>query len=205
MPRLQIGPKMDLKPSIMATAYHVPSLVTDFCATARVLVESSNGNLLPAKCILDSESANSYVSRDSATRLGIQIFPKFDKTQERCPECDLRPAYCVTRFKITSYFNLDDKINVNATVLKEIPANIPIRKVDPQFRSQLAEVALADPDFGAEAEIDIVLGSDVFWEILLPETKPARQGAPMMWMTRLGWIPAGNLEGRLAVMNHSVL
>jgi hypothetical protein len=53
---------------------------------------------------------------------------------------------------------------------------------------------LADPNYNKPGEIDLLLGGDIFWEMLLDgKKKGAEPGSPIAVSTTLGWLVAGNL------------
>ncbi|XP_011309478.1 uncharacterized protein [Fopius arisanus] len=59
----------------------------------------------------------------------------------------------------------------------------------------LGELHLADPDFFTPAPIDILLGADVYGQLILPQVITSGPHSPSAQVTRLGWIVFGPTEG----------
>lgn len=57
--------------------------------------------------------------------------------------------------------------------------------------SQLHGLPLADPDFTGSAQIDVLLGADVYSLILEDGFRKGREGEPIAQKTTLGWIVSG--------------
>lgn len=93
-------------------------------------------------------------------------------------------------------------------VLNEITCDLPTvsfgaEKIDipSNLRSELA-----DPQFNEKGSIDILLGSDVFWEIL-GNKKISLDCGLILHDTRLGYVMAGNLSvsnNKISAVNLSV-
>ncbi|XP_025270370.1 uncharacterized protein LOC112639710 [Camponotus floridanus] len=58
----------------------------------------------------------------------------------------------------------------------------------------LQGVLLADPDYSAEDPVDLILGADVYGEILLPGLRKGTRHEPVVQNTKLGWILSGAAE-----------
>lgn len=59
-----------------------------------------------------------------------------------------------------------------------------------------ADVDLADPGFGRPGAIDILLGVDVFLQVLLQGRRFGPPGSPVALETKLGWVLAGGSTSR---------
>ena len=55
----------------------------------------------------------------------------------------------------------------------------------------MTDVQLADPSFGQPGEIDILLGDDVFVNVLLHSWRSGPPGSPIAFKTKFGWVLAG--------------
>jgi len=56
-------------------------------------------------------------------------------------------------------------------------------------------IKLADPKFYVSADIDILIGAEVFWDLLCVGQIRASCDHPLLQKTRLGWILAGSIGG----------
>ena len=58
----------------------------------------------------------------------------------------------------------------------------------------LVDLPLADPDYGRPGRIDILLGVDVFMEVLCQGRRTWPPGSPSAFETNFGWVLAGNVN-----------
>ena len=70
--------------------------------------------------------------------------------------------------------------------LHPIPFNLEL--------NHLADIPLADPDFGRPGRIDILLGVDVFVDVLCQGRRIGAPGYPSAFETDFGWVLAGNVN-----------
>jgi hypothetical protein len=65
------------------------------------------------------------------------------------------------------------------------------------------DLSLADPDFGNPGRVDLLLGVDIFAEIMMQGRQTGPPGSPVAFETKLGWVLAGGVESCTSV-NHVV-
>ena len=58
----------------------------------------------------------------------------------------------------------------------------------------ISDLPLADPSFGEPGRIDILLGVDIFVDILLSGRRTGPPGTPMALETEFGWVLCGGTE-----------
>ena len=76
---------------------------------------------------------------------------------------------------------------------------IPLRPVHLNSQwSHLTNLHLADPDFGRPGRIDILLGVDIYADVLLNGRRIGPPGSPAAFETRFGWV----LAGRTKLLDH---
>ena len=73
-----------------------------------------------------------------------------------------------TNFHISPIQSPNDKIAVTAVVVPKVTCELPHHHIlfDSQW-SHLSDLELADPEFGTPGQIDVLLGVDVFTQVLL--------------------------------------
>ncbi|XP_055840854.1 uncharacterized protein LOC129908416 [Episyrphus balteatus] len=83
--------------------------------------------------------------------------------------------------------------DARAFVLKTITGLLPNREVLPNQWGHIQGLCLADPSFFKPSSVDLLLGSGVFAEVVLPEIVRGNEPvAPIAQNTQLGWIVFGN-------------
>lgn len=86
------------------------------------------------------------------------------------------------------------QFTIIAYVMKRLP-NIPA--MDSITRSQwshFGDIHLADPGFSSVSEVDIILGADIYGNLLLDGLRKGPVGAPVAHNTVLGWILSGSVK-----------
>ena len=86
---------------------------------------------------------------------------------------------------------------VNCAVLPHITGNTPTSKFDISTWKIPTNIKLADEQFNSPGAIDMLIGADLFYELLLPNRR-TRPGHPVLQETVLGWI----ISGRTPVFNN---
>ncbi|ERL95987.1 hypothetical protein D910_00747 [Dendroctonus ponderosae] len=83
--------------------------------------------------------------------------------------------------------------NLKCLVLPKITDKLPLVSFDQNIFEIPSELVLADPKFNVRSEIDLLLGSQVFWTVLGSKHITLRESMPVLHDSLLGWILAGNL------------
>lgn len=69
-------------------------------------------------------------------------------------------------------------------------APIPLKKE----WNHLDDIDFTDPGFGCPAKIDMLLGVDVFVDVILHGQRSGPPGTPIAFSTHFGWVLAGSTE-----------
>jgi len=87
---------------------------------------------------------------------------------------------------------------VECAVLPHITSNTPASKLDTSTWKIPRDIKLADEQFYQPGAIDLLIGTDLFYELLLPNRR-IRTGYPVLQESVLGWI----ISGRTPAVNTS--
>ncbi|XP_050294291.1 uncharacterized protein LOC126734638 [Anthonomus grandis grandis] len=99
--------------------------------------------------------------------------------------------------KVQSNFS-NFEANISCLVLKSITGNIPAISFDSSLLHIPKNIALADPDFSSAKPIDLLLGADIFWELIHIGQIKLGRGLPVLQKTHFGWIISGPLQTNLS-------
>lgn len=55
------------------------------------------------------------------------------------------------------------------------------------------QIVLADPDFNISSKIDMLIGSELFWQIILPDRQIINKNQLIYQETKLGWVVSGSI------------
>ena len=109
----------------------------------------------------------------------------------------------ISTFKVLPTNSTHGEISVTAVVVPRVTANLPLKSIqlNPEWK-HLSGIQLADPDFGFPSKVDLLLGVDVFVNVLLNGQRIGPPGTPTALETVFGWVLAGGVgSGRFAANN----
>lgn len=159
--------------------------------TALVKVTNpENKNTYHARALLDAGSQSSFMTEKLKRKLGtinrdsdsIIISGINNVHVPITDRCD------ITVRSLTSAFST----NLKCLVVPEITGQLPNVTVNVS-NLNLPDVDLADPNFFDPSDIDMLLGADIFYDILLTGKFRLGPNMPVLQSTKLGWIVAGPL------------
>lgn len=159
-------------------------------ATAIVKTCSKNGVRQIVRALIDQGSQASFISERAVQLLGLPRIP-INGLVSGLGDGKIRSKY-MTSLRIESHHNPTIIIQVNAYVLGSLTSFIPSRHLHPPEWSELRGLTLADPGYCNPARIDILLGAEVYSEILMKGVLKNFQGL-VAQETTLGWIISGKL------------
>ncbi|CAK1593094.1 unnamed protein product [Parnassius mnemosyne] len=90
--------------------------------------------------------------------------------------------------------------NINCFILPSITSNTPGRELSIRNLQIPSNICLADPAFYKPADVDILIGADLFWDLLWSQRIKLGSNTPILHETRLGWIVSGPIN-----VHHSTL
>ncbi|XP_055385902.1 uncharacterized protein LOC129614944 [Condylostylus longicornis] len=82
----------------------------------------------------------------------------------------------------------------SALVLKKLTNLLPERNIQTKEWSHIDGLILADPSYFAVGKIDVLIGADIFGQIILEGLRKGPPGAPIAQKTIFGWIITGNVD-----------
>ncbi|XP_041786334.1 uncharacterized protein LOC121601584, partial [Anopheles merus] len=93
----------------------------------------------------------------------------------------------------------DDTFFVNLLVLPKPTANLPTRPVNISNWNIPAEYILADPTFNQPGSVDIMLGAEMFYELLKERRVSFGKHRPILQESKFGWIVSGTALVEISV------
>jgi hypothetical protein len=161
-------------------------------ATAVVEVQTKNKQCVPCRILLDSASQLNFTSEACTKRLGIfkqhnsafiQGVNQLNTSTQHSVSVNFRSNYS------------DWRATIKCSVLPQITENTPTSKLDVSSWKLPSKIQLADPNFNQPGPIDLLLGAEIFYELLLPD-RQTRRGYTILQETVLGWIISGTTPVR---------
>ncbi|XP_073944720.1 uncharacterized protein [Choristoneura fumiferana] len=107
----------------------------------------------------------------------------------------------IVKLKIQSLRNPKFEYMVNAFVLNKLTSTLPEKKIVVELWSEFKNIELADPLFDKPDKIDLLLGADVYGQILEEGIIKQPPGALIAQKTTLGWILSGPIDKQTSAQN----
>lgn len=164
------------------------------------LIEVSNpstNQTMTARALLDCGSQSSFITKNLKERLSLKSIPidtlKIIGIGNNCS--NKIDESCTAQIK-----SLNTKFNVTLScfVLKELTSHLPKAPIDIRKINLPENIKLADPGFNQPAPIDVLIGADIFWDILGNEQRSLGNGNPKLRSSKLGWLISGPIASQIS-------
>lgn len=168
---------------------------TVLLATACVEIQDKWGNYQVVRALCDSGSQSSFLTDRCRKRLGLQM--NRSSTPISCLghvtlgasqgtiDCTLRPVGATTPI-----------FEISTLVLPNICGKLPSVAVSPNLA--MDNVKLADPSWYTPGNVDLLLGADIFPNIITDGYVPGSEGRPAAMNTAFGWVLLGTISSNVA-------
>lgn len=159
-------------------------------ATCQALVKTDKGDSELVRILIDQGSEISLISEHTVQRLQLR------RTTGSIPITGIGNNYSgrtkglVTLF-LESIHDSKSGCKVQAYILRRLTAKLPTFEGCPREWSHLRNLQLADPNFYRPGPIHIILGSDVYGQVITPELIKGDHTSPIAQKTVFGWAFSG--------------
>lgn len=202
----EIEPALTRQPNAASAAVHecpapasepvsLSTIATQYVLLSTALInvvnETTNEHYV-ARALLDSGSQISIVTESFCNKLGLSCRRAKDNlnvygignTKLQCVES--------CNFVIKSIHN-DFSVEINCIVLPKITNMLPNVKINVNELKIPGDVFvnLADSRFYEPANVDILIGADLFWELITGQQIRLGKGLPILQSSKLGWLVTG--------------
>lgn len=164
---------------------------TVLLATAQILVVGPNNDIVKARALIDQGSEVSLISEHLVQLLhlprshsSISLIGIGGKKANATKGS--------TQFTIRSHFNTNAEVCVSAHILSKLTSLLPSVNIQKQSWPHLKGLILADSNFSNPGPIDIILGADVYSQIIEEGIVKGDSHSPIAQRTKLGWIISGS-------------
>jgi len=165
-------------------------------STAEVIVEDGRQQLYKARTLIDAGSQANFITDAAAKKLGLSR-KQYHVTIQGIGNNSNVQSKGLVSLKLASTKN-SFQMNIDAVVLPKICGDLPSAPVDSSKWQHIRHLDLADPNFNVPNKIDILLGAEVFSQILLNNKIDVENGPPA-FDTKLGWILSGSCKSEEVV------
>lgn len=157
-------------------------------ATARIKIIANNGRVEEFRALLDSGSQINIVTERLIRRLSIK--PKQTALSIEGVGGNSRQTTQRISVKFESTTS-GYSSRLEAYVLPNIIPPQPSRSFDTSSWSIPNKISLADPQFYTSAKVDVLLGAEFYFQLLLSGEINLAKDQPIFRNTKLGWVASG--------------
>lgn len=162
-------------------------------STAYVQVSDQAGSTHIVRALLDNGAQSSFITKNLCKKLKLKtqsvnmaVTGLNNALSNIDSKCELTVQALYNSFSFTKCFFLID----------EISGNIPAVNIDVSKLTIPPHINLADPTFYKPSNVEMLIGSDMFWEILSVGQISLGNNSPILQKTKFGWIISGPLSSK---------
>ena len=173
--------------------------------TAKAVATNEDGTRSTVvRLLFDNGSQRSYLTENLRAKLHLKSLQTerlnlntFGESKYKKQNCD------VVNLQIRKS-GCDNAINISALTFPVICSPLPV-KISVNY-PHLDGLELADEPFDSEGSIDMLIGSDYYWDFVTGETRRGDEG-PIAVNSKLGWLLSGPVNGTVerSYVTHSNL
>ncbi|KFM77752.1 hypothetical protein X975_01402, partial [Stegodyphus mimosarum] len=180
----------DINKSVVASNFERANAKNVLLSTVRTMIKNQSSQWEEVRCILDSGSQTCLLSQQCVNRLGL----KSEKINTLI-SC-LNDSSMVVKGRVTTTIankNRSFEKEINFLVVKKITDLIPHQVLNVNIEvSDL--VPLADLSFNIPGKIDMLLGAEIFYELLRPGQIYAQNSKLLLQNTVFGYVASGSVD-----------
>ena len=164
---------------------------TVLLATALINIPSKTGEIHTFRALIDQGSQATFMTTEAAQKLKLPT-RRAATTISGIGTSKAGSVKRVVTIQLRSTSQSNFSVIVNALLFKSLTKFLPSETVKRTNWSHINGLSLADPTFHNPGKIDVLLGADVYTQIILNGLKKGRPGSPIAQNTELGWILSGS-------------
>lgn len=191
LPTSQLGsePSTSKQENITLSCTHQSQVLL---STAIIGVTDNDGNLHKVRALIDNGSTSSFITEQlhsklklshKTTHVSIQgLYNQHSQVTKRC------------NVNILSLSDSNYRKKISCFIVPHITQMLPTHKINTHSFNIPSHVHLADPSFHTPSEVQILLGADLFWEILGSNHISLGKNRPTLNETKFGWLVSGTVH-----------
>lgn len=173
-------------------------------STAIINVFNHNTNHIHSvRVLLDNGSTSSFITETLAKQLDLKTF----STRTSVEGLNYQTSQITKRCEVTiaSCYDETYKTDISCFVVPHITQSLPIAQIDYIKLNIPSHIQLADPTFSTPSQVDMLLGADIFWDILGSQRISLGKTRPILSETRLGWLVSGVIHSQYTSSHNSTV
>lgn len=160
-------------------------------STAVVNVFDNNGKTHTCRVLLDSGSQSNFICSDFCQKLKLTT-KRIEMSVTGINQIS-SVVHSLCNLKFNSRIN-NYSANISCLVVPKICTKIPHTSINIKNLHIPSHIELADPSFNISSKIDMLIGADLFWDLICNGHISLGNKLPILHSSRLGWIVSGAIS-----------
>ncbi|XP_062541109.1 uncharacterized protein LOC134209144 [Armigeres subalbatus] len=166
-------------------------------STAEVLMVGNGGSTVKCRALLDSGSDSHILTERLANKLMLEM-NRVDVPISGLNDMQTKVKHLLST-KILSRISSYATNVLDFLIVPSITSSIPVVEINTKSWKLPTGVRLADPSFYSPGEIDLIIGNEIFFDLVKKGRLKIENSAITLAETEFGWIVAGSVEMRKSV------
>lgn len=159
--------------------------------TVQLKIKSAGGTYVTLRALLDQGSQVNLITEQAAQLLRL---PR-KRVNATISGVGALSGDCKGRLQLNCMsIHSDYAFETQVLILKKLTNNLPNSSFNTPNWPHLANLKLADPDFNKARPVDLLLGADIYSNVILEGVLKGNKQAPIAQQTQLGWILCGKMQ-----------
>lgn len=171
-------------------------------STAIVKVKNSQGQLVYCRALIDGGSQTSLITESCCKNLNLPLY----ESRNTILGLDNKVAAVATKrveLEFSPHFS-QDIFSVNALIVKNLTCSLPNFSIAEFDLPHIKGLQLADPSFHVSRPVDIILGGDIFYDLIQYGKISGGPNQPSALNSKLGWLLSGRISTAYQNENNSM-
>ncbi|VVC30476.1 Peptidase aspartic, putative,Aspartic peptidase domain,Protein of unknown function DUF1759,Zinc finger [Cinara cedri] len=158
--------------------------------TALIHIPDNVGSLHTVRALIDSASQISAITSECTNRLGLRM-RNWTAPVSGLGGVSVQNVLGIVNCQAQSRYSPDPVFNFEAWVFPSVAADMPRNPLSRSIADKYQHLALADPSFINPGAIDVLLGADLFAQIMNGKRMSVGDAFPVAFGTVFGWTVIG--------------
>lgn len=178
-----------LSPEFESQAHFATKSSQVLLATAQLNIVCQNGKTFVVRALIDPGSQTTFVTENVVQRCRLQKMPTC-AIITGLGRTETGRSCSMAKISLQSKINLSMVVHTEAVIMKSLTSTLPPCKLPSLNLKVFKNLSLADSSFDTPEKIDLILGADIYPEIILEGILKLENGI-IAQNTIFGWIITG--------------
>lgn len=190
---LHVATNQPLEPltTHLATQGCSTQILSTLLATAIIHIETSKGVTVQLRALIDQGSQVSFITSLAAKRLGIKGVSGGPSI--KAIGFNSISTRGIATIEFSSYFNSESKFLATVSIVERISGKLPSELLNVHLPRHWRNLVLADENFYQPGPINVLLGAEVFSDIIAKGLLRTNNPGIIAQNSSLGWLLSGKI------------